>query len=329
MAYPTTIDTYTTHANGDIIDASYDNAQQSTLSALQAKVGIDSSADTASHDYKLSEVTGSDKVVGKSATQTLTNKTLTSPVITTPTINVGSDATGDIYYRNSGGLFSRLAAGTNGYILKLVAGLPSWVAETVTQNASTTVAGISELATSAEITAGTATGSSGAALVVTPDQLAGSAPTFSGVNLTGVVKTSTNYHFTTTVTASANPRGSYSDAASSTISSAQTAYTKFKEIVYADIAGTITATWVVNLVSGGTGVPYTKIYKNGSAVGTERTTTGGQTESGISVSQGDLIQIYAHMTAGDTATYNVDTFRLNYDKATVITTDYATNTVNL
>lgn len=91
MAYPTTIDTYTTHANGDIIDASYDNAQQSTLSALQAKVGIDSSADTASHDYKLSEVTGSDKVVGKSATQTLTNKTLTSPVINTPTGIVKGD----------------------------------------------------------------------------------------------------------------------------------------------------------------------------------------------------------------------------------------------
>ena len=86
MAYPTTIDTYTTHANGDIIDASYDNAQQSTLSALQAKVGVDSSSVQTSHDYKLGEVTGSDKAVGKSATQTLTNKTLTSPVINTPQV---------------------------------------------------------------------------------------------------------------------------------------------------------------------------------------------------------------------------------------------------
>jgi hypothetical protein len=55
--------------------------------------------------------------------QTLTNKTLTSPII-----NVGSDATGDIYYRNSGGLFTRLAAGTNGHILTLAAGIPSWAA---------------------------------------------------------------------------------------------------------------------------------------------------------------------------------------------------------
>lgn len=45
-------------------------------------------------------------IVGTSDSQTLTNKILTSPVI-----NVGSDATGDIYYRNSGGAFTRLAIG--------------------------------------------------------------------------------------------------------------------------------------------------------------------------------------------------------------------------
>jgi hypothetical protein len=56
-------------------------------------------------------------------TQTLTNKTLTSPVI-----NVGSDATGDIYYRSVGGLFTRLAAGSNGHVLTLSAGIPSWAA---------------------------------------------------------------------------------------------------------------------------------------------------------------------------------------------------------
>lgn len=53
------------------------------VEALEAKVGINSSATTTSHDYKLSEVTSTDKAVGKTATQTLTNKTLTSPVIAT------------------------------------------------------------------------------------------------------------------------------------------------------------------------------------------------------------------------------------------------------
>lgn len=57
------------------------------------------------------------------AAETFTNKTLTSPVI-----NVGSDATGDIYYRNSGGAFTRLGVGSDGQVLTLTSGLPSWAA---------------------------------------------------------------------------------------------------------------------------------------------------------------------------------------------------------
>jgi hypothetical protein len=37
-----------------------------------------------------------------------------------------SGATGDIYYRDSSGNFVRLAAGSNGNVLKLASGLPSW-----------------------------------------------------------------------------------------------------------------------------------------------------------------------------------------------------------
>ncbi len=154
--------------------------------ALETKVGVNSSAVTTTHDYKLSEITGSDKAVGKTANQVLTNKTLTSPTLTTPILNVGSDATGDVYYRNSGGNVARLGVGSNTTVLTLVAGLPAWVAPAVTANASTTVAGISELATAAEINAGTATGGTGAALVVTPDQLLISTPTFNGSGLTGI-----------------------------------------------------------------------------------------------------------------------------------------------
>lgn len=46
-------------------------------------------------------------------------------------INTGSDATGDTYYRNSGGFFTRLPAGTNGHVLTLAAGIPSWAAPVV------------------------------------------------------------------------------------------------------------------------------------------------------------------------------------------------------
>jgi hypothetical protein len=44
------------------------------------------------------------------------------------TMNLGSDATGDMYYRNSGGALTRLGVGTDGDVLTLASGLPSWAA---------------------------------------------------------------------------------------------------------------------------------------------------------------------------------------------------------
>lgn len=111
MAFPTTKDNL---INGDLSDASH-------INTLQDKVGIDGDTNSDSHDYKLSEITATDKAVGKTATQTLTNKTLTSPKI-----NVGSDAAGDLYYRNASGNFVRLAKGTDGQYLSLSSGIPSW-----------------------------------------------------------------------------------------------------------------------------------------------------------------------------------------------------------
>ncbi len=66
------------------------------------------------------------------ATQTFTNKTLTSPAISgmtlsgSNTMSLGSDATGDIYYRNSSGFLTRLAVGTTSQVLQVSSGLPSW-----------------------------------------------------------------------------------------------------------------------------------------------------------------------------------------------------------
>ena len=62
-----------------------------------------------------------DTIVGRSSTDTLTNKTLTSPII-----NVGSDATGDMYYRDSSGNFTRIAVGTNGQYLSSDGTKPVW-----------------------------------------------------------------------------------------------------------------------------------------------------------------------------------------------------------
>lgn len=41
-------------------------------------------------------------------------------------LDIGSDATGDIYYRTSTGFFQRLPIGEEGQVLKVVSGLPQW-----------------------------------------------------------------------------------------------------------------------------------------------------------------------------------------------------------
>lgn len=161
--------------------------EDDTIEALQAKVGADGSAVTTSHDYKLSGVTGSDKAVSKTGTETLTNKTLTSPIITSPTLTVGSDATGDIYYNGGSGVLARLAKGTDNQILKMNGTSLNWEAETVVTAATDTTQGIGILATAAQITAGTASESS-YPLFVTPDQLALSTPVFDGSGLTSTLK---------------------------------------------------------------------------------------------------------------------------------------------
>lgn len=54
----------------------------------------------------------------------------TGAVIGGVTMTLGTDGTGDVYYRSAGGVLTRLAAGTNGHVLTLAAGLPSWAAPT-------------------------------------------------------------------------------------------------------------------------------------------------------------------------------------------------------
>lgn len=142
---------------------------RSAIIALETKVGVDGDATTTSHDYKLSEVTGSDKAVAKTGAQTLEDKTLGSGT----KVALGSDATGDMYYRDSNGDLARLAKGNTNDILTQGATIPEWTANPATTDASTTERGVVEKATAAEINAGTATGGAGT-LAVTPDGLASS-----------------------------------------------------------------------------------------------------------------------------------------------------------
>lgn len=172
MAFPTNLDSTSTipvEASGTALSVNHvtnHTASQTAILAIEAKVGVDSSAVTTSHDYKLSAVTGSDKALKSgTSTQSVTGLTLASPKIT-----VGSDAVGDLHYTsNVDGTQSRLAKGTDNQILKMNGTALNWEDEITTVNASTTAAGIVELATEAQLLAGTATGETGAALVVTPD----------------------------------------------------------------------------------------------------------------------------------------------------------------
>jgi len=173
--FPTSLDSLPNPTGSDLMenataaldhDVQHSNANDA-IEALEAKVGINGSAVTTTHDYKLSGVTGSDKAVSKTGTETLTNKTLTAPQI-----NMGSDATGDMYYRNGSAATTRLPIGSTGQILEAQAsGIPAWVANPAATDASTTVKGVVEEATLAETLARTTAGGTSARLFVNPSTL--------------------------------------------------------------------------------------------------------------------------------------------------------------
>ena len=80
-----------------------------TLNATQAVVGANT--------YTWPSAT--DTLVGRASTDTLTNKTLTSStdVLGGVTMTLGSDATGDMYYRAAGGALTRMAVGTSSQVI--------------------------------------------------------------------------------------------------------------------------------------------------------------------------------------------------------------------
>lgn len=172
--FPTSLDSPTNPISSNTLNSPSHSAQHSfendAIVALETKVGVTGSAVNTTVDYKLSGVAAGDKAASKTGTETLTNKTLG----TGAAVTLGSDATGDMYTRGSGGALQRVAIGSAGQVLGVSAGLPAYVPNPAASNGSTSVAGIYQEATTAQINSGTATGSTGADLVMNPAQFAAS-----------------------------------------------------------------------------------------------------------------------------------------------------------
>lgn len=117
ITYPTTLDTLANPIGTDKVnntDATLKHSRQHSdandaIEALEAKVGVNGSAVTTSHDYKLSGVATGDKAASLTGIETLTNKTFTAPIITGLsvldtefTIKDNSDTTKKVAFEVSG-----------------------------------------------------------------------------------------------------------------------------------------------------------------------------------------------------------------------------------
>lgn len=180
--FPTGLDNLTNPTATDSV-ATIDHAAQhananDAIKALEAKVGINSSAVTTSHDYKLSGVTGTDKAVSLTGTEALTNKTLTSPTITTPTIASFTNATHNHTNAAGGGQLTDAALSAAVTVSKGGTGQTSLTAYALLAGGTTTTGNVQSLAGVG--TAGQVLTSNGA----------GALPTFQAVSSSGAIATS-------------------------------------------------------------------------------------------------------------------------------------------
>ena len=107
------------------------NAKLANSSVSYGGVSVALGASDSTPAFDLSDATAYTGDSSLVTTGSVTSGTWsTGAVIAGATMTLGSDAEGDVYYRNASGVLTRLAAGSDTEVLTLASGIPSWAAAT-------------------------------------------------------------------------------------------------------------------------------------------------------------------------------------------------------
>ena len=107
------------------------NSKLANDSVSYGGVSVDLGASDATPAFDLSDATAYTGDSSLVTTGSITSGTWsTGAVIAGATMTLGSDAEGDVYYRNASGVLTRLGAGTDADVLTLASGVPSWATPT-------------------------------------------------------------------------------------------------------------------------------------------------------------------------------------------------------
>lgn len=133
--YPSSLDNFTNPAAGSLITNPPHGQQHAdandAIEALQVKLGVAAGTPTATNKLLVSTGTGTSTWSGTVSSATFNNiavgtSQITGGTLTSPTIAVGSDTSGDMYYRSSGGSLTRLGLGTTGQVITTNGTIPTW-----------------------------------------------------------------------------------------------------------------------------------------------------------------------------------------------------------
>jgi len=107
------------------------NSKLANDSVSYGGVSVDLGASDATPAFDLSDATAYTGDSSLVTTGSITSGTWsTGAVIAGATMTLGSDAEGDVYYRNASGVLTRLGVGTDADVLTLASGVPSWATPT-------------------------------------------------------------------------------------------------------------------------------------------------------------------------------------------------------